>query len=234
MSQELKSERIRFASHAPGHWPDVPVEKWNDWKWQLKNRVLSRQARAVDARDSVRTRRRPAGREQAFALDYAALLQFDRRGEHRVSDSTAGCPANGGGYTAPWEMADPCGRIATCRAGLGPSLSGPSSFPGNRPLRFVLPLLHPQPSGKRRRRARAAHEFDEAFAYLEKHTEVRDVLFSGGDALLFSDDKLEELRRVRAISHIEFVRIGTRVPIFLPQRITASSARCCRNTIPSG
>ena len=63
--------------------------------------------------------------------------------------------------------------------------------------------------------------FDEAFAYLEKHTEVRDVLFSGGDALLFSDDKLEELlRRVRAISHIEFVRIGTRVPIFLPQRIT--------------
>jgi len=64
--------------------------------------------------------------------------------------------------------------------------------------------------------------FDDAFAYLEKHTEVRDVLFSGGDALIFSDDKLEELlRRVRAISHIEFVRIGTRVPIFLPQRITA-------------
>jgi lysine 2,3-aminomutase len=64
-------------------------------------------------------------------------------------------------------------------------------------------------------------DFDEAFRYLEKHTEIRDVLFSGGDPLLFSDDKLEYLlRRVRAIPHIEFVRIGSRVPVFLPQRIT--------------
>ncbi len=64
-------------------------------------------------------------------------------------------------------------------------------------------------------------EFDAAFRYLEEHTEVRDVLLSGGDALLFSDSKLEKiLSRLRAIPHIEFLRIGTRVPIFLPQRIT--------------
>src|SRR5207248_4487405 len=64
-------------------------------------------------------------------------------------------------------------------------------------------------------------DFEEVFRYLEKHTEVRDVLLSGGDALLFSDGKLENLlSRLRAISHIEFLRIGTRVPIFLPQRIT--------------
>ena len=64
-------------------------------------------------------------------------------------------------------------------------------------------------------------EFEEAFRYLEQHTEVRDVLLSGGDALIFSDDKLEKiLSRLRAIPHIEFLRIGTRVPIFLPQRIT--------------
>jgi len=64
-------------------------------------------------------------------------------------------------------------------------------------------------------------DFEEAFRYLETHTEVRDVLFSGGDPLLFSDDKLEGLlARVRAIPHIEFLRIGSRVPIFLPQRIT--------------
>jgi lysine 2,3-aminomutase len=64
-------------------------------------------------------------------------------------------------------------------------------------------------------------EFEQAFNYLEQHTEVRDVLLSGGDPLLFSDDKLEKiLSRLRAIKHIEFLRIGTRVPIFLPQRIT--------------
>src|SRR5207249_5328361 len=64
-------------------------------------------------------------------------------------------------------------------------------------------------------------DFEEAFRYLEQHTEVRDVLLSGGDALIFSDDKLDKLlSRLRAIRHIEFLRIGTRIPIFLPQRIT--------------
>ncbi len=60
-----------------------------------------------------------------------------------------------------------------------------------------------------------------AFRYLEEHPEVRDVLLSGGDPLLLSDGKLEKiLSRLRAIPHIEFIRIGTRIPIFLPQRIT--------------
>src|SRR5207302_176986 len=64
-------------------------------------------------------------------------------------------------------------------------------------------------------------DFEEAFRYLEQHAEVRDVLLSGGDALIFSDDKIDKLlSRLRAIKHIEFLRIGTRIPIFLPQRIT--------------
>jgi lysine 2,3-aminomutase len=76
-------------------------------------------------------------------------------------------------------------------------------------------------------------DFEAAFRYLEKHTEVRDVLFSGGDALLFSDDKLEYLlQRVRAIPHIEFLRIGSRVPIFLPQRITPELCRMLQKYHP--
>jgi lysine 2,3-aminomutase len=64
-------------------------------------------------------------------------------------------------------------------------------------------------------------DFDRAIDYLQKHTEVRDVLLSGGDALLLSDNRLRSLlSRLRAIEHIEFLRIGSRVPIFLPQRIT--------------
>ena len=64
-------------------------------------------------------------------------------------------------------------------------------------------------------------DYEAAFQYLEDHTEVRDVLLSGGDPLLFSDSKLEKiLKRLRSIEHIEFIRIGSRIPIFLPQRIT--------------
>ncbi|HEY5346477.1 MAG TPA: KamA family radical SAM protein, partial [Verrucomicrobiae bacterium] len=64
-------------------------------------------------------------------------------------------------------------------------------------------------------------EFDKQIAYIAAHPEIRDVLLSGGDPLLLSDDKLENLlSRLRAIPHIEFLRIGSRIPTFLPQRIT--------------
>ncbi|MFH0945008.1 MAG: KamA family radical SAM protein [Planctomycetota bacterium] len=60
-----------------------------------------------------------------------------------------------------------------------------------------------------------------AFRYLEAHQEVRDVLISGGDPLTLSDDKLDYLlSRLRAIPHLEFIRIGTKVPAVLPQRVT--------------
>jgi lysine 2,3-aminomutase len=61
-----------------------------------------------------------------------------------------------------------------------------------------------------------------AFQYIEAHSQVRDVLFTGGDPLVLSDNFLEDLlSRVRRIRHVEVVRISTRVPIFLPQRITS-------------
>jgi lysine 2,3-aminomutase len=59
------------------------------------------------------------------------------------------------------------------------------------------------------------------FHYLEEATQVRDVLISGGDPLALSDEKLDWIiGRLRAIPHIEFIRIGTKMPAVLPQRIT--------------
>jgi len=64
-------------------------------------------------------------------------------------------------------------------------------------------------------------EYEQGLRYIEEHPEVRDVLLSGGDPLLLSDRKLEHLiARLRAIPHVEFIRIGSRIPVFLPQRIT--------------
>src|SRR5690349_5818222 len=64
-------------------------------------------------------------------------------------------------------------------------------------------------------------ELESAFRYLEDHTEIRDVIMSGGDPLLLSDRRIDELcKRLRAIPHIEVVRIGSRVPCHLPERIT--------------
>lgn len=60
-----------------------------------------------------------------------------------------------------------------------------------------------------------------AFTYLEQHTEIRDVIMSGGDPLMLTDTMLEKIiKRLRQIPHIEIIRLGTKMPCVLPQRIT--------------
>ena len=213
----------RFVSHAPGYWPDVAPEKWNDWKWQLKNRVttLEQLERHLVLAPEERAGVILSGNKLALAITphFFNLIERDnpdcpirRQVVPRIEETVS----------TPWEMADPCGEDANMPV---PGLV--HRYPDR-----VLFLVTDRCASycrycTRSRVVSGAGEqelhtdFEEAFRYLEKHTEIRDVLLSGGDALLFSDDKLEYLlRRLRAIGHIEFLRIGTRVPIFLPQRIT--------------
>jgi lysine 2,3-aminomutase len=64
-------------------------------------------------------------------------------------------------------------------------------------------------------------QLESGFQYLEAHTEIRDVIMSGGDPLLLSDRRLDEiLKRLRSIKHLEVLRIGSRVPCHLPERLT--------------
>jgi len=64
-------------------------------------------------------------------------------------------------------------------------------------------------------------DFEKAFSYIGAHSEIRDVLVSGGDPLTLSDEVLDYiLFNIRRIEHVEIIRIGTRVPVVLPQRIT--------------
>ena len=79
----------------------------------------------------------------------------------------------------------------------------------------------------------STRQWEKALAYLEAHTEVRDVLLSGGDPLTLGDDKLDWLLgRLRAIKHIEFLRIGTKMPVVLPQRVTRSLVRVLKKHHP--
>src|SRR5919201_2378159 len=64
-------------------------------------------------------------------------------------------------------------------------------------------------------------QLESAFRYLAEHKEIRDVIMSGGDPLLLSDRRLDDIcKRLRAIPHLEVLRIGSRVPCHLPERIT--------------
>ncbi|MCB1504311.1 MAG: KamA family radical SAM protein [Hyphomicrobiaceae bacterium] len=76
-------------------------------------------------------------------------------------------------------------------------------------------------------------QWEKALAYIEAHTEIRDVLLSGGDPLTLADEPLEYLlTRLRAIKHVEFLRIGTKVPVVLPMRITKNLTRILKKMHP--
>lgn len=76
-------------------------------------------------------------------------------------------------------------------------------------------------------------QWEKAFLYIKEHTEVRDVLISGGDPLTMSDDKLVYLlSRLKEIKHLQMIRIGTKVPVVLPQRITLALVNKLRKFHP--
>ncbi len=71
-----------------------------------------------------------------------------------------------------------------------------------------------------------------AFKYIEEHKEIRDVILSGGDPLMLTDAMLEKiLQRLRQIPHVEIIRLGTRMPVVLPHRITPKLVRMLKNII---
>ncbi|MGN6517162.1 MAG: KamA family radical SAM protein, partial [Rhizomicrobium sp.] len=76
-------------------------------------------------------------------------------------------------------------------------------------------------------------QWEQAIAYIEEHTEVRDVLLSGGDPLSIADEKLDYLLgRIRKIKHVEFLRIGSKIPMVLPQRVTKNFVKMLKKHHP--
>jgi len=224
-----------FVSHAPGHWPGVSPRDWNDWKWQLRNRVttLEQLERHLVLAPEERAGTLLTGSKLALGIT-PHFFNLIERDNPDCPIRRQVVPQIGESLTDPFEMADPVGEDAHM-----PVAGLVHRYPDR-----VLFLVTDRCAAycrycTRSRVVSGAGEqelhtnFEGIFAYLAQHTEVRDVLLSGGDALLFSDDRLDQiLTRLRAIPHIEFVRIGTRVPIFLPQRITPELCAMLRRHHP--
>src|SRR5580658_161782 len=213
----------RFLTFAPGFWPDVAPELWNDWKWQLKNRVTNLQQ--LEQRIALSREERAgvilSGHKLALAITTNLFNLMDPE-DPDCPIRRQVIPRMEEADRSPLEMADPCGEDSHMPV---PGLV--HRYP-DRVLFLVTDRCAAYCRYCTRSRvvsgAGEQHlhtEFTEAINYIREHTEVRDVLLSGGDPLLFSDERLESvLSQLRAIPHVEFLRIGTRIPIFLPQRIT--------------
>ncbi|HVU07268.1 MAG TPA: KamA family radical SAM protein [Verrucomicrobiae bacterium] len=214
----------QFKSAGRGFWRDVSDKDWNDWRWQLKNRITT--AEQLQKFLPTLTPEEFAGAKLANTKLALAITPYFF---NLIDPTDENCPIRlqvipkvAESHTAPWEMSDPVGEDSH------------SPVPGlvHRYPDRVLFLVTDRCAAYCRYCTRSRlvsnasgydfhPEFDKQIEYIAQHPEIRDVLLSGGDPLLLSDDKLENLlSRLRAIPHVEFLRIGSRIPTFLPQRIT--------------
>ena len=214
---------VTFRSHAPGYWPPEAMTHWHEARWQLRNRVDS--LAALEARLELTDIERGgvllAGSKLAMSITPHYFNLIDRE-DPDCPIRRQVIPRIEEGWNAPEEFSDPCGEDAHMPV---PGLV--HRYPDR-----VLFLVTDRCASYCRycTRSRVVSgvgeqhletQWEAAFKYLERTPQVRDVLLSGGDPLIFSDERLDRiLTRLRAIPHIEFLRIGTRIPIFMPQRIT--------------
>ncbi len=223
--------------HAPPKtrlWRDVTADEWNDWRWQMRNsvRTLEQVSQLInltpDEEQAIRLKP-----ELRFSITphFAALMDPDdpncpiRRqvvptmAEFVLDDpdledplgEDAHMPVPGLVHRYPdrvlVDITDQC--VAYCRHCTRRRMVGTGMMPAHK------------------------SRIEAIAQYFEAHPEVRDVLISGGDGLFLSDDMLDYvLNRFRSIKSVEIIRFGSRIPIFLPQRITDSMIATLRKYHP--
>ena len=194
---------------------------WNNWKWQIKNRITN-----VDTLDRIvklsTTRKQQiekTGKLYRWAISpyYLSLVTDDYEDNPIFKMAVPDIRE-----LLPGGSADPMGEEHTSPAPLI-TRRYPDRLIINVTNQCAMYCRHCQ----RRRNIgeidkNASHaDLKAALSYIAAHSEIRDVLITGGDALLLSDKTLEWiLSELHALPHVEIVRIGTRVPVTLPQRIT--------------
>ena len=216
---------------------DVNPLDWEDWHWQLKHRIRTKEELSQIIKLTGEEEKgidKAKGRLAMAITPYWANL---------IDAEDPNCPIRrqsvpvGAEFSiAPHEMADPC---AEDRDSPAPHLV--HRYP-DRVLLLATEHCAMYCRHCTRRRLVGEHEekeedsstrFDAAIEYIKANRKIRDVLISGGDPLILEDDALENLvQKIRAISHVEFLRIGTRVPVTLPQRITEKLANMLKQYSP--
>lgn len=203
--------------------PDVTDEQWDDWRWQVRNRIETLE----DLEKYIRlTEEEKEGISQCLCSLRMAITPY---------------------YLSLIDPEDPCDPIRRqaiptvkelyrSKADLVDPLHEDTDSP-------VPGLTHRYPDRvlilttdacsmycrhcTRRRfagqtdKAMPEKKVEKCIEYVAAHPEVRDVLLSGGDVLMLSDERLEYIvSRLRAIPHVEIIRLGTRIPVVMPQRVT--------------
>ncbi len=214
---------------------DVPDKDWNDWRWQSRHRVrkLDQIEKMLVLSDDEREALIKGESMLPVGITPYYMSLLDRENPEQPLRRTV-IPVTGEFLRTPGEADDPLGED-----GHSPTPGLVHRYP-DRVLLLALDFCSTYCRYCTRSRVVGHGEImpseqrlEKAFEYLRQTPSVRDVLISGGDPLALSEDKLDWiLGRLRAIPHIEFVRIGTKMPAVLPQRITPALIKVLRKYHP--
>jgi lysine 2,3-aminomutase len=216
-------------------WKDISQKEWNDWHWQVKNRITTidelKQVIQIDPEEEEGIRKALQVFRMAITPYFATLMDpEDKNCPIRLQS----VPSVQEASKSQFDLHDP---LAEERDAPVPGLT--HRYP-DRVLFLVTDQCAMYCRHCTRRRfagtfdhSRSKEELDLCLEYIRRTKVVRDVLLSGGDALLISDELLEYLlKELRAIPHVEIIRIGTRAPITLPQRVTPELVNMLRRYHP--
>lgn len=234
-SRENVSPSQHSLSFMQKYFPSATEAEWRDWRWQVKNSFTSLQK--LDEMFHLSNEEKITGSDNHDALPvritpyYASLidpnnaLQPLRKSVIPVSDEYR---------VAHGEASDPL-----CEDANSPVPNIVHRYP-DRVLFLVTGFCSTYCRYCTRSHMVAKDKchfgvknLEDAFNYIESHSEIRDVLLSGGDPLTMKDEDISYiLTRLSRISHVEFIRIGTKVPAVLPQRITSRLVNILRKFHP--
>jgi lysine 2,3-aminomutase len=204
-------------------WSDVKPEEWNDWKWQVRNRIS-------DVEELKKVINLQPGEEEAinevlkkFRVGitpyYASLMDID---DPKCPVRMQAVPTIMETHISSSDMEDPLHEDADS------PVDGLTHRYPDRVLFLITDQCSMYCRHCTRRRFAGQNDMgapleriDKAIEYIRNTPQVRDVLLSGGDCLLVSDDRLEYIiKKLREIPHVEIIRLGSRTPVVMPQRIT--------------
>lgn len=204
-------------------WENVLPEEWHDWHWQLRNRITTveelAQVLELTPEEEEGVPQCLTKLRMAITPYYASLID---REDPTCPIRQQAIPTTQELNVSGCDMADPLHEEADSPV---PGLT--HRYP-DRVLLLVTDQCAMYCRHCTRRRMAGQNDgtlpnenIQQAIEYIRRTPEIRDVLISGGDPLTMSTQRLESiLRSLRSIEHVEVIRIGTRVPVVLPQRIT--------------
>ena len=219
------------------YFPDASVHDWNDWKWQVRHRIRRLETLetmidlTADERGAVE--RRTGNLPIAITPYYLSLLSPD---DPLQPLRRTHIPVGGEFVQGAGEDPDPLHEEHdTAVPGLvhrypDRVLFLTTGFCSTYCRYCTRSRMVGETNGEY---SFSVSQWEKAAQYIEAHPEIRDCLLSGGDPLSIGDDKLEWLLdRLRSIKHLEFLRIGTKIPVVMPQRITRKLTRMLKRFHP--